>query len=535
MSVPTLPSAQQGYRRGPSLLFAGRNLKGLSLALGQQSSRSQSSSSPDTDASFSHSLPCLPQFLGLVHQSRTHESERPQNSPRPPHLQVAIPEMSSTPRLLQNPPHTRLSNPCPYTPAVSKTPFLPPPLCTDFDPQTPSDRTISTPLACTIFTQRSGSETTPLSEDLHIRSGLPSEKHSPEPHDHRTSDKVGHKHRNSSAPGKHSPRQYSLRSAIPESPQLRFPAPLIKSVLGRDSPRRALRLSPKSPRLPMTTSTIIAAQGLDLRCSLPAPKLFSSHHHSPPPDEPSWHNCRPSSIEYQTNPIDEKILPDSAYTSQITTLYKNSAAPEELREANTLPAYPRGPRNVLDNLVFLYSDPDPTKNVGSCPVDIANYDLVINVAEECNDLTHLFPTQVPGKKQYVHFQWSHTSAIAPDLPEIVQLLHSFYRRGKRALIHCQCGVLRLACVIVAFYMQHFSMGVNEAYERLKQGSDNGDACDRICPNMSLIFELMEFGDYLKQSAGIENNNISNVATVVESQKPKHEFKSSTVKHRSAHS
>lgn len=243
-------------------------------------------------------------------------------------------------------------------------------------------------------------------------------------------------------------------------------------------------------------------------------------HHKFPADGPSWHGHSPSSSEYQTNPINKTILPEAAQSSHITTLYKNSVAPEELREANALSAYPRGPRNVLDNLVFLYSDPDPTKNLNSVPVDIADYDLVINVAEECRNLSNLFPAQVLGKKQYVHYQWSHTSAIAPDLPEITQLLQSFYNRGKRVLVHCQCGVLRLACVIVAFYMQQFNVGVNEAYERLKQGSMSGDACDRICPNMSLIFELMEFGDHLKQGAGVENDIASKVAMGVDSKKLK---------------
>lgn len=57
-------------------------------------------------------------------------------------------------------------------------------------------------------------------------------------------------------------------------------------------------------------------------------------------------------------------------------------------------------------------------------------------------------------------------------------------------------------------MFKLNLGVNDAYELLKLGTaspvnknifDLGftvDTCDRICPNMSLIFELMEFAEKL---------------------------------------
>ena len=59
-------------------------------------------------------------------------------------------------------------------------------------------------------------------------------------------------------------------------------------------------------------------------------------------------------------------------------------------------------------------------------------------------------------------------------------------------------------------MMKFSIGVNAAYEMLKNGTLTNldsreadgitvDKCERICPNMSLIFELMEFGDKLNKS------------------------------------
>ncbi|KAI5963672.1 CPP1 [Candida pseudojiufengensis] len=203
----------------------------------------------------------------------------------------------------------------------------------------------------------------------------------------------------------------------------------------------------------------------------------------------------------------------------------NNNIPEELQESTLINAYPNGPRNVLNNLIFLYSDP---KN----KIDINEYNLIINVAKECTNLSHLLKNQQPNKKEYIQLNWSHNSPISKDLDFLISKISQFYNQGLKILIHCQCGVSRSACVIVAFFMKKFKIGVNEAYEMLKNGTsttdevrgDNNnkknnnnnnedmvvvDKCDRICPNMSLIFELMEFGDKLNNNFEFTTNQILN--------------------------
>ncbi|EGW32366.1 uncharacterized protein SPAPADRAFT_61447 [Spathaspora passalidarum NRRL Y-27907] len=187
------------------------------------------------------------------------------------------------------------------------------------------------------------------------------------------------------------------------------------------------------------------------------------------------------------------------------TTYKEMI-PEELQESNSLDAYPNGPRSVLNNRIFLYSDPLTSKK----QIDINEYNLVINVAKECKDMSANYLNPIPGKREYLYLPWLHTSQISKDLAPIMTKIDAFYNMGYKILIHCQCGVSRSACVVVAYYMMKFTLGVNDAYELLKNGTNgnrevcmsvrNGgniiDGSDRICPNMSLIFELMEFGDSL---------------------------------------
>lgn len=249
-----------------------------------------------------------------------------------------------------------------------------------------------------------------------------------------------------------------------------------------------------------------------------------------------------------------------ALLATVTYTVPYQKVPEELQEQNLLNAYPAGPRNVLNDRIFLYLDPQ----LLPVAVDINEYDLVINVAKECPDLSGAYsgprgsggsvgsgssgagstggafsgsgfagPTGsgsgsgstsgalssapnplAPLTPLYMYVPWQHTLAISKDLGHITDTMQQYLDRGQRILVHCQCGVSRLACVIVAFFMAKFGLGVNQAYELLKLGTagassdvvvanvtDKGnviDACDRICPNMSLIFELMEFGDLLKQ-------------------------------------
>lgn len=184
------------------------------------------------------------------------------------------------------------------------------------------------------------------------------------------------------------------------------------------------------------------------------------------------------------------LLPQSSCEVQMVST--KFLVPEELQEQN-VNAYPKGPQNVLNDQIFLYLDPNGE-------IDIREYDLVVNVARECVDLSALYGGNTETR-EYMYVPWTHTSLILQELPSLVRKIDKYFDRGGKVLVHCQCGVSRLACVIVAFYMYKFGLGVNEAYETLKLGTRNIvghtiEPCDRICPNMLLIFELMEFGDQI---------------------------------------
>ncbi|CAI5757003.1 unnamed protein product [Candida verbasci] len=160
---------------------------------------------------------------------------------------------------------------------------------------------------------------------------------------------------------------------------------------------------------------------------------------------------------------------------------------EELQEKSLINAYPNGPRNVLNNLIYLYSDPNLSN------IDLNAFNLVINVAKECKNLS-----KNHDNLEYLYLPWSHNSSISKDLLYLTEKIDYYYNQNLKILIHCQCGVSRSACVVVAYLMKKFKIDVNKAYEILKNGDSslNIDKCDRICPNMSLIFELMEFNDIL---------------------------------------
>ncbi|AAS51675.1 ADL245Wp [Eremothecium gossypii ATCC 10895] len=148
-------------------------------------------------------------------------------------------------------------------------------------------------------------------------------------------------------------------------------------------------------------------------------------------------------------------------------------------------AYPGEPLCVLVPGLFLYSEPTIEQ--------VLQFDVVVNVAKEITDFTSQIPEG--SGTQYYHFKWSHTSKICSNLEELTALIHTALCDGKRVLVHCQCGVSRSASLIVAYIMRYRSMPLNDAYNYLKNVAKD------ISPNMSLIFQLMEWGEQLKSKDG----------------------------------
>lgn len=181
----------------------------------------------------------------------------------------------------------------------------------------------------------------------------------------------------------------------------------------------------------------------------------------------------------------------------------NLNLPVELQELSQIDAYPNGPKHVLNDFIYLYSQPTVA--------EINNFDLVINVAKECPDLSQDLRNP-NGDKKYVFIPWNHNSSILEQLPYLTDLIKSFdpetkpENAGKKVLVHCNCGVSRSVCVIIAYFMQKYKLSVIDAYELLKSGRPppikldcSLTICGKICPNMNLIFELMDFNNSLTES------------------------------------
>ncbi|GAC95840.1 hypothetical protein PHSY_003417 [Pseudozyma hubeiensis SY62] len=93
----------------------------------------------------------------------------------------------------------------------------------------------------------------------------------------------------------------------------------------------------------------------------------------------------------------------------------------------------------------------------------------------------------------------------------------------KILVHCQCGVSRSATLVIAFVMQAAAMrygfeaarsllGMHDCYNMVKEMSSS------ISPNISLIYQLVEWERYLSSSAGrlrdaLGMGNMSNAGEV----------------------
>lgn len=219
--------------------------------------------------------------------------------------------------------------------------------------------------------------------------------------------------------------------------------------------------------------------------------LSSNSSHSPIQSSPQ---CKPPS-----NSSSITIKEDTLKTQTLIQSLKNIDISDD-GDNSKLNAYPNGPTCVYDPYLFLYSE--PTLN------EIEEFDLVINVAKELippftttaelnklidkndSNIIHLNHKKV----QYYYIPWTHTSKIVNELPVLTDLMQDYLNNGKKILIHCQCGVSRSASLIVAFLMKLKHLNLNDSYNLLKSNAPD------ISPNMSLIFQLMEWGETL----GVDN-------------------------------
>ncbi|OUM55320.1 hypothetical protein BVG19_g4837 [[Candida] boidinii] len=166
--------------------------------------------------------------------------------------------------------------------------------------------------------------------------------------------------------------------------------------------------------------------------------------------------------------------------------------PELILKQEQIKFYFNGPKNVLNNNLYLYSEPNFN--------DLKNYDIVINVAKEIKDFTNeinefnesnnISNNNENNNIEYFFVPWTHSSKINEDLPKLIKIINDSISRDLKILVHCQCGISRSASLILAFFMVYFKIDYFESYNLLKL------KIPTISPNLSLIYELIEFGKKL---------------------------------------
>ena len=213
------------------------------------------------------------------------------------------------------------------------------------------------------------------------------------------------------------------------------------------------------------------------------------------------------------------------------------------------PAYPHGPVCIYPPSVYLYLEPND--------VEASDFDVVINVAREVlnpfekkaeevvepkmkdvgvqvdlystpmdivpaenavweppsavsersfrsafevlpSDSNDCPDTPKPRKDgpEYIHVPWEHNTKVSLELLDLCELIDDRVQRGKRVLIHCQCGVSRSASLIIAYGLyKNPELSDSEAYNAVKEKSR------WINPNMHFIFELHAFKQMLADRNG----------------------------------
>ncbi|SCU86314.1 LAME_0D05556g1_1 [Lachancea meyersii CBS 8951] len=185
-------------------------------------------------------------------------------------------------------------------------------------------------------------------------------------------------------------------------------------------------------------------------------------------------------------------------TRSFTSSLNDNGGPYGYGEGcNTSNAYPNGPLLVYGSFLYLCSEPSLK--------EVESFDVTLNVAQEITDLRLHLP--LAKQDSYHHIDWIHTSKICADLPRLTQIIHQAVECKQTVLVHCQCGVSRSASLIVAYIMRYEILPLHDAYNKLKSVAKD------ISPNMSLIFQLMEWGEMLTTQKKADSQPAQNAPEV----------------------
>ncbi|KAI8349522.1 dual specificity phosphatase, partial [Mortierella sp. GBAus27b] len=108
---------------------------------------------------------------------------------------------------------------------------------------------------------------------------------------------------------------------------------------------------------------------------------------------------------------------------------------------------------------------------------------VLNVAIEISNASQ--------QQQYQNLSWTHHQRnLLSEFPKAFAFIEDIKNMDGKVLVHCQLGVSRSASLVIAYVMKTMQYKLTEAYEFVKARSSV------ISPNMSLMYQLAEFGKTL---------------------------------------
>ncbi|CAK5264763.1 unnamed protein product [Mycena citricolor] len=134
-----------------------------------------------------------------------------------------------------------------------------------------------------------------------------------------------------------------------------------------------------------------------------------------------------------------------------------------------------------------------------------------------------FPAHLSSGRPAMHYlklQWSHgqQDLVEHGFPEAMYFVDAALDRGEGVLIHCQCGISRSATMVIALVMRAAAerspsvpseiwalKGMQGAYTFVKEKSK------WVGPNMSLIYQLLEYEKVLKGDNGELSGSESTMA------------------------
>ena len=73
--------------------------------------------------------------------------------------------------------------------------------------------------------------------------------------------------------------------------------------------------------------------------------------------------------------------------------------------------------------------------------------------------------------------------LTPHLHQILNVISSKIREGKRVLVHCKMGISRAPSVVIAFLIKSLGMSYQNALEHIVNINS------RVCPNLGYLIQL----------------------------------------------